>query len=496
VSERRQQGSLGEGVVVGILWMGAWRWTARLLGFVNTVVIARFLVPGDVGLVATALLVVVFFDSLVDLGTDKYLIRLPDPDRDDYDTAWTLRLAVLAVASLVIVLAAPLAARFFDDARLAAVLQVLAVANFLRGFTNIGLTIFRRNMQFGRIAMIGLAQRSVGVTATVILAVLLANYWAIVIGEVIMRVAEVALSYLAQPYRPRFGITRFGRQWAFCRWIVIRTVARFAQGRGDQFVIARFFGIEAMGLFSMATRLAELPTRHLAAPISMPVYAGLARKQGDHARFVGGIVQVTGATAAVVLPAATIVAALGEPLVIALFGAKWAEAVPLVAPVVFAMAAAVVAESADTALTLVGRVGVMAAIEWASAVLVLGAMLAAAQFLTLEQVAYVRLALVLALLLVGYAYVVAALRVTWRQLAGSVVRPSLSSVAAWAAIKLLSGLGYGPWPTIILGGLVGGVTYLGSAWASWQAAGRPDAGEALVLQKLVTLSARIRRRGG
>ena len=94
MSDNEPGGSIGQRVLASTLWLAAWRWTARLMGVVSIVILARLLLPEDFGIVATGMVVVAFFDILIDLGTDRYLIRLSDPRREDYDTAWTLRLFV------------------------------------------------------------------------------------------------------------------------------------------------------------------------------------------------------------------------------------------------------------------------------------------------------------------------------------------------------------------------------------------------------------------
>jgi lipopolysaccharide exporter len=486
VSGTKGQRPLGERVVASVLWVGAGRWTARLLGFVTTIVIARLLLPEDLGLVATALIVVGLLDTLVYLGTDKYLIRLPAPDRADYDTAWTLRLILISAAAALIFLSAHGAASYFEDARLARVLQVLALASLLRGFTNIGLTIYRRDLQFGRIALVVIGQRVVGAVATMVCAFVLHNYWAIVIGEVAFRVAELALSYLVQRYRPRFVMARFRQQWEFCKWIVSRNLAGFVQGRVDQFVVARFFGVEQLGFYAMGLRLAGLPT-YLVEPVGMPVYAGLAKKQDDRVQLARSLEQVIGATAAIVLPAATLVAALSEPLVIGLFGVKWQSAVPLAAPLVFTVAMAALVEPVTTTLTLLGRVRFLAIGAWASAIVVVGVMLAAAQLFSLEQIAYTRMALALVLSVIGYGYVSSVLEIPWRRLAGSIYRPVAASIAMAAAIAAVSGQSYETWITIFVGGTAGCAAYLLVGFGLWRAAACPDAGEALIIRKLAML---------
>lgn len=479
--------SLGERVLVATLWMGGWRWTERLLGFINTIVIARLLAPDDLGIVATALVVVALFEILIDLGTDKYLIRLPEARREDFDTAWTLRLAVIAAAAAVIFLSARAIATYFGDARLADVLYVLAAAGLLRGFTNIGLTIYRRDLRFDRIALVGLAQRLAGIAATVIFAFVLQNYWAIVIGEVVARVVEVALSYLVQPYRPRFSVARAAQQWKFSKWVVSRNVAGFAQGRGDQFLVAKFFGVEQMGFYAMALRLAETPTRHLVAPMSMPLYSGLAKKQQDPVQFVSSVLQAIGATAVIVLPAATLAAALAEPLVLGIFGVKWQSAVPLVAPLVFTLAAAALAEPLVTTLTLFGRMRLLAMLEWISAIVVFGIMLAAAQTFSIEGFAYTRVFLMLALLGFVLMYAGRELRISWPRLLACFHRPLAASAVMAAVIAMVFKMSFGIWPTIALGTIGGGVAYIAVSYGLWRFTAARDAGEALLVRKIAKI---------
>lgn len=461
--------SLGERVLVATLWMGGWRWTERLLGFVNTIVIARLLAPDDLGIVATALVVVALFEILIDLGTDKYLIRLPEARREDFDTAWTLRLAVIAAAAAVIFLSARAIATYFGDARLADVLYVLAAAGLLRGFTNIGLTIYRRDLRFDRIALVGLAQRLAGIAATVIFAFVLQNYWAIVIGEVVARVVEVALSYLVQPYRPRFSVARAAQQWKFSKWVVSRNVAGFAQGRGDQFLVAKFFGVEQMGFYAMALRLAETPTRHLVAPMSMPLYSGLAQKQQDPAQFVSSV------------------AALAEPLVLGILGVKWQSAVPLVTPLVFTLAVAALAEPLVTTLTLFGRMRLLAMLEWISAIVVFGIMLAAAQTFSIEGFAYTRVFLMLALLGFVLMYAGRELRISWPRLLACFHRPLAASAVMAAVITMVFKMSFGIWPTIALGTIGGGVAYIAVSYGLWRFTAARDAGEALLVRKIAKI---------
>jgi lipopolysaccharide exporter len=491
MSDDQQSDSIGQRVLAGTLWLAVWQWTARLMGIVSIIILARLLLPEDFGIVATGMLVVAFFNILVNIGTDRYLIRLSQPDREDYDTAWTLRLAVIGTASTIIFLAAGPISDFFNDHRLVNVLRVLAVANLMRGFTNIGLIIYQREFQFGKIAIIGLGQRFTGVTATIVLAFLLQNYWAMVLGQVAFQVAELLLSYLIHPYRPRFAIGQFTDQWNFSKWIMVRNLAAFFQGKGDQLVVAKLLGTESIGLYSMAARFAQLPTEHLTKPVLLPVYSGLAKKQHEPREFTRGVLQMAGALFTVVLPAVTLFATLSKPIVITVLGAKWLPVAPLLAALVVAMMAQVLVNPVITTLTLLGRVKLLAALHWMSAVLVVGVVLLVAHVGDLEGVAHARAAIALGLAFLYFSKLRGALAVSWRRLAECVYRPGLASLVMVAVTTSVANATDRPLVALLTACLAGGVTYVIIVYLLWRAASAPNSGEALLVRELAKLVGRI-----
>jgi O-antigen/teichoic acid export membrane protein len=76
----------------GAGWAFGWRLLTRALGLVNTLVLARLLVPGDFGLVAIATGFSQGILALSQVGMEDALIRHPKPTRELYDTAFTINL--------------------------------------------------------------------------------------------------------------------------------------------------------------------------------------------------------------------------------------------------------------------------------------------------------------------------------------------------------------------------------------------------------------------
>src|SRR5690606_22822899 len=100
------------------------RWTDRLIGLVSTLILARLLVPEDIGIIAMSSMVVALADMLLDLGVAAALIQNRDATREHFNTAWTIRLIQMCASALLVLLAAPLAGAWFDEPRVASVLQV------------------------------------------------------------------------------------------------------------------------------------------------------------------------------------------------------------------------------------------------------------------------------------------------------------------------------------------------------------------------------------
>ena len=135
-------------LIVGSLWMVGLRWAVKLFGLVNTMILARLLVPEDFGLTAMAMAVVAIVSVLFEFGVDYALIQKADATRDHFNAAWTIRLIQASLAALLVVACAPLAAAFYGEPRVVGIMFVLGGATLLRGFANIGVVAFRKELEF------------------------------------------------------------------------------------------------------------------------------------------------------------------------------------------------------------------------------------------------------------------------------------------------------------------------------------------------------------
>lgn len=301
----------------------------RSIGLVSTVILARLLIPADFGLVAMAMAVFAMLEILGQFGFSQDLIRQKNPSVERFNTAWTLTVChgVFSAVALAL-LAAPLAG-FFKEPRLESVIHVLAVVAFIQSFENIGLVLFRKELDFRKDFNFLLAKKLIAFVCTVTLALTFRSYWALVGGIVVSRTAGVVLSYIVHPFRPRLCFSETASMFRYSRWILLNGLLDYCRTRSIDFVLGRFSGAASLGLFRISSEISSLPTSQLMFPIMRATYPGYAKFAHDRKALKQAFLKVQGTVVMLTLPAGIGIVLLADPIVRVFLGPNWLDAVPI-----------------------------------------------------------------------------------------------------------------------------------------------------------------------
>ena len=323
--------SVNAAMARGAAWNVLFRLADRGIGLLSTVILARLLVPADFGLVALATALIGLLTLLGDFGLDLALIQRPNAERRHFDTVWTFNVAVGLATALVLLLLAEPVARYYDESRLIPIMYGLAAARAISCFENIGLVALRKDMAFDREFRFSLYKRlATTFLATIPLAFLWRDYWALVGGLIAGSCFGLVLSYLLHPYRPRLSLSAMRELLGFSKWLQLANFVGFAAARAADFIVARISGASALGLFTIAKEISNLPSAELAAPIHRGVFPGYARMAGDVAQLRRAYLKVASVLVLLVLPAGVGLSLVAEPMVLVIFGEKWADMAPLI----------------------------------------------------------------------------------------------------------------------------------------------------------------------
>jgi O-antigen/teichoic acid export membrane protein len=490
----RQLIQAGREIARGSAWMIAMRWAIRGVGLVSTVILARLLTPEDFGVVAMAMVAVAMLEVFTQSGVDLALLRTEAPTREHYDAAWTLEIIQGLLLGAVLFLSAPLVGGHFEDERVTLVVQLLSLRAVIGGFQNIGVVDFRRRLAFGTEFKFGVYKKLLTFSVTIVAALLLRNYWALVAGQVFGRIFEVGLSYGMSDYRPRLAMARIGEIWGFSRWLILSRFARLLNRQFDRWVVGSVGGAAAMGSYYIATDLASSPSDEVVMPMSRAAFPVYSRLQDDPVALRTAFVQVLQSMTSVSFVMGFGIGAVAHDFVSVVLGSQWLSAVPLIPWLGLFGALYGLVHTIDIFLVATGRERVAALLTVWNAFLLVPVLIVAGHQGSIEGIAASKAVMAIVFVL-GLVWVAGrrpplTLRAVWDG-----IWPSLTAATVMvAAIKLIQWTwsGYSPPVGLIRDVACGAVVYFAAMWSIWMLQGRPDGPVSSLATKV---SNRLLRRG-
>lgn len=327
---RTKSEPLSTKVVKGGLWVFVLRVINRGLGFIRTIILARLLAPDDFGLLGIAMLSISTLETFSQTGFQPALIQKKENIESYLDTAWTISAIRGILLFAVLFLSAPVIARFFNSAAASLVIRVIALSTLLAGFRNIGIIFFERELEFSKQFLYDLSGTLVDLSVSIILAFILRNVWALVWGGLAANAIRTFVSYLIQPYRPRFGFKKekFQDLFGYGKWVLGSSILIFLITQGDDILVGKMLGVAALGFYQMAYLFSNLPTTeitHVFSRVTIPAYSKL---QDDRDRLKTALIKTLSFITFITMPLAAGICILTPEFTVAFLGEKWLPIVP------------------------------------------------------------------------------------------------------------------------------------------------------------------------
>lgn len=322
--------NVGREMAKGTGWMVAARLSVQGIGFLSTIILARLLVPADFGLVALATSFSAALQSISEFSFDVVLIQDQTAEHAHYDTAWTLSVLRNGLLAILLAVGARSIAQLYGDPRLEGVIYWLALATLADGFQSIGVVDFRKDLAFHRDLIFTVLGKLGSFVVTVPLAFLWHNYWALVAGIVTGTFFRVFVSFAMHPYRPRITVSKWRELMHFSKWLVLNNISFLLTSRSDTFILGKFAGAKAVGVYSIAFEIANLTASNLLAPLRRAILPGYAKVSGDLEALRKGFVDVFALVWLIGTPVAVGIGVVANPLVRIMLGPAWTASIPLI----------------------------------------------------------------------------------------------------------------------------------------------------------------------
>jgi len=471
----------------------------RGLGFLSTLVLARLLVPSDFGLVAMATSLIALLELLTYLGLDTALLRDQETTDAHFDAVWTLNVFTgSAIAVLMLALSIP-AAHFYREPRVTAAICVLAFGSLIQGFENVGVVNFRKEMRFDREFRYMFGKRLIAFATTMSLAFTLRNYWALICGMLVGRVSGVALSYALQRFRPHFSLRAIGELMHFSFWMMLQNIIGFLKTRAADFVVGRTAGSGALGIFSVAAEISNMPGTELIAPINraiLPAYMNLAK---DPPALRREFLSVMSIVALLAVPAVAGFAVCAPFLVLVLLGPKWVQSADLIEILAFYGITQVMQSNAFSAFLALGKPQVFVRITTIHVLILVPLLIALTASGGLKGAAWAYVAASAVTMPIDFYFITRFMDLPPSQYISRLWRPALGAAVMYVCVRALGPSLPGATPLPLMQAatslatciVIGAPVYIASVVLLWLGSGRPEGtAESWMLARLLALRPR------
>ena len=341
------------------------RYVLMALALTSNVLIARLLTPAEIGLYSVSVAVIGLAQVVRDFGIGSFLIQQKDLHLGHVRTAFGVSLVIGASLFAAVFMAAPLAADFYSDPRIATTLRISALNFLVLPFCTISLSLLRRDMQFGRIAMVTLGSSLIGFAATIGLVASGFGPNGLALGSVVSNVATGGGAWLARRGAslvwPSFSEWRavlgFGGQSA-----VANVVTSIAVDIND-LALGKILGFAQVAMFSRGQGLMNLFHRDLMGAIRGVAYPSYARAHREGVALEPQWSASVGALTALAWPFYGFASLFSLEMMRLLFGPQWDEAARLVPFFCIAGAFAATSNLIFASLLALGRIDLVTKAE-------------------------------------------------------------------------------------------------------------------------------------
>jgi PST family polysaccharide transporter len=302
-----------------------------LLQMISTVVLARLLKPEDFGLVAMVSVITLLIGMWTDLGLPSATIQRAEITQAQVSVLFWVNCALSFSAAIFVAILAPVIAWFYHEPRLICVTLALSLIFVLGGPTMQHRALLRRQMRFKLITIIDCVSMAFGIATGIAMAWLNFGYWSLVGIQVGAASAACALVWAVCDWRPSAFKRRVGARpmLAFGGNLTGFTLLNYFTRNFDNILIGRVLGSSALGIYSKAYGLLQLPVSQIGVPMAAALLPALSRLQDKPSEYAKLLLRALGAMTFISVPIVVFSFFLARDIVLVLLGHQWLSVVPV-----------------------------------------------------------------------------------------------------------------------------------------------------------------------
>ena len=301
------------------------------LQFIISVVLARLILPEEFGTIALLYLFTGITAVFIDSGFPSALVQRQNTTYNDECTVFWLNVILGVVASLLLWMASPLIAGFYDKPILTDLTAVLALSLFINSLGSIHTTLLTKELNFKKLMVINASATGVSGLVAIVMALEGYGVWALAAQVLVTSIVTTITLWATHKWRPSFIFSAESMRnlFAFGSYLMMSNMLDRIYMRLYTILLGKFYDVKELAFYSRADRTHMLPVDVLSGVLSRVAYPIFSATSQDKARLLRGLKLALEGIMLINVPMMLGLMATADSVVPVLFGDNWLPAVPI-----------------------------------------------------------------------------------------------------------------------------------------------------------------------
>jgi len=322
-----KQASVVDRAMSAFRWVAALRFVGQLISWLSTILVIRFLVPEDYGIIALAEVVRTFLVFFSTMGLGQGLMKVDELTPELVQKTLGFMLLINSFLFLIQFFSAPFVAQFYGSPELELVLKVLAFTYLLIPWTAIPFSLVARELDHKKTSQVSLISSVLASALSLTMAYLGYGYWSLIAAVIFTQVFNCICfnRLLVYPRVPLFRFHGASEVIKFGAFIAMSDIFYVAYVKIDVALAGKFFDVAQIGFYGVAVQLATMlmsKSIPLFNAVAFPAFARMNAISGESNDY---LITTLRFASTLVFPVFLGVAMVGEDLIFLVLGSNWVQ---------------------------------------------------------------------------------------------------------------------------------------------------------------------------
>jgi O-antigen/teichoic acid export membrane protein len=302
----------------------------KVMGIIAMIFLARKLTPYDFGLVSITEVLLTLISVIGTTGLAEFLLAYRKDDTEEiFKAAFWFNLIITLGIVILFFGAIPFWSVWQHDEKIRNISWVVGGIFIFSQLQTIPKAWFSKNLMFDKQVRIQ-APFIIVVPLTKILAVFMGfGVYSLIIPTLLFQPLLTLVLYFNTTIRPtlQLHLNRWREIYHFTKHLIGATIFSRITDQGDKFILAKFLGLENLGIYNIAYQLAELVTSQVVQISGGVVSSVLPKYVHDKQLFYKHYITFLKTLSFFILPLLAILFITAKPTIQLLYGSQWLGAV-------------------------------------------------------------------------------------------------------------------------------------------------------------------------